>query len=179
MIAPGGHKAGTMDDGEAQSECALAARTIAGNDMNTLAPWLRFALGSAFFAGLTAILGKLGVADLNSNLATLIRTVVIFFVTAGIVSMRNEWSMPQGIAVRPLVFLVLSGIATGLSWLCYYRALQIAPASLVAPIDKLSVVFAIGLGVIVLGEPLTWRLGLGGALIVLGALVIATEPITH
>jgi transporter family protein len=142
--------------------------------MNALSPWLLFALGSAFFAGLTAILGKLGVAGLNSNLATLIRTVVIFFVTAGIVSIRDEWSMPRDIAARPLAFLVLSGVATGLSWLCYYRALQLAPASLVAPIDKLSVAFAIVLGVTVLGEPMTWRLGLGGALVVAGALVIAT-----
>jgi transporter family protein len=138
------------------------------------APWLLFALGSAFFAGLTAILGKLGVAGMNSNLATLIRTVVIFFVTAGIVSLRSEWSMPREMAARPLTFLVLSGVATGLSWLCYYRALQLAPASLVAPIDKLSVAFAIVLGVIVLGEPLTWQVGLGGLLIVAGALLIAT-----
>ena len=142
--------------------------------MKTLAPWLLFSLGSAFFAGLTAILGKLGVAALNSNLATLIRTVVIFFVTAGIVSLRGEWTMPNGLAARPLTFLVLSGIATGLSWLCYYRALQLAPASLVAPIDKLSVAFAIVLGIVVLGEPLTWRVALGGLLVASGALVIAT-----
>lgn len=139
-----------------------------------VAPWLLFALGSAFFAGLTAILGKLGVAGLNSNLATLIRTVVIFVVTAGIVSLRGEWSMPRELAARPVTFLVLSGVATGLSWLCYYRALQLAPASLVAPIDKLSVAFAIVLGIVVLGEPLTWRVALGGVLIVGGALVIAT-----
>jgi transporter family protein len=137
-------------------------------------PWLPFALGSAFFAGLTAILGKLGVAGLNSNLATLIRTVVILFVTAAIVSLREEWSLPAAMPVKPMTFLVLSGIATGLSWLCYYRALQLAPASLVAPIDKLSVAFAIVLGVTVLGEPLTWRVGVGGALVVAGALVIAT-----
>ena len=142
--------------------------------MSTFAPWLAFALGSAFFAGLTAILGKIGVAGLNSNLATLIRTVVIFAVTAGIVTLRDEWQMPRAIATRPVTFLVLSGVATGLSWLCYFRALQLAPASLVAPIDKLSVVFAIVLGVVVLGEPLTWRVAAGGALIVAGALVIAT-----
>jgi transporter family protein len=142
--------------------------------MKSLPLWLLFALGSAFFAGLTAILGKLGVAGLNSNLATLIRTVVVFAVTAAIVSLRNEWEMPREAAARPLTFLVLSGIATGLSWLCYYRALQLAPASLVAPIDKLSVVFAIALGVLVLGEPLTWRLAAGAGLIVAGALVIAT-----
>lgn len=140
-----------------------------------VAPWLLFALGSAFFAGLTAILGKLGVQGLNSNLATLIRTVVIFFVTAGIVSMRGEWSMPKDLAAKPVTFLALSGVATGLSWLCYYRALQLAPASLVAPIDKLSVAFAIVLGIAVLGEPLTWRVATGGILIVAGALVIATS----
>jgi len=137
------------------------------------ATWLLFALGSAFFAGLTAILGKLGVAGMNSNLATLIRTVVILFVTAAIVSLRREWSMPKDVPAAPLAFLVLSGVATGLSWLCYYRALQLAPASLVAPIDKLSVAFAIVLGIVVLGEPLTWSVALGGALIVAGALVIA------
>lgn len=143
--------------------------------MKTLAPWLLFSLGSAFFAGLTAILGKLGVEGLNSNLATLIRTVVILFVTAGIVSLRHEWTMPAAVAAWPLTFIVLSGVATGLSWLCYYRALQLAPASLVAPIDKLSVAFAIVLGVTVLGEPLTWRVALGGVLVTSGALVIATS----
>lgn len=136
--------------------------------------WLLFALGSAFFAGLTAILGKVGVEGLNSNLATLIRTVVIFTVTAALVSFRKEWVAPASLAAKPVTFLVLSGIATGLSWLCYYRALQLAPASLVAPIDKLSVAFAIALGVTVLGEPLTWQVAVGGALIVAGALVIAT-----
>lgn len=141
----------------------------------SLAPWLLFPLGSAFFAGLTAILGKLGIAQLNSNLATLIRTVVIIMVTTAIVSMRHEWVLPRGIAARPVMFLVLSGVATGLSWLRYYRALQLAPASRVAPIDKLSVAFASVLGVAVLGEPLTWRIGLGGALVVAGALVIATS----
>ena len=143
--------------------------------MKALPAWLLFSIGSAFFAGLTAILGKLGVAGLNSNLATLIRTVVIFVVTAAIVSMRSEWTWPETTSTKPVAFLVLSGIATGLSWLCYYRALQLAPASLVAPVDKLSVVFAIVLGVAVLGEPLTWRLALGVLLIVGGVLVIATS----
>lgn len=143
--------------------------------MKPIPTWLLFSLGSAFFAGLTAILGKVGVAGLNSNLATLIRTVVILLVTAGIVSWRSEWTLPGSIALKPVAFLILSGVATGLSWLCYYRALQLAPASLVAPIDKLSVAFAILLGVLVLGEAFTWRVGLGGALIVAGALVIATS----
>jgi transporter family protein len=135
--------------------------------------WKLFAFASAFFAGLTAILGKLGVAGLNSNLATLIRTVVIIVLTAAIVTMRNEWSWPRDTSMRPVIFLLLSGIATGLSWLFYYRALQMAPASMVAPIDKLSVVFAIVLGVVVLGEPLSWKVGLGGGLVTIGALVLA------
>lgn len=135
--------------------------------------WKIFALGSAFFAGLTAIFGKLGVEGLNSNLATLIRTVVIFVITAIIVSWRSEWQLPQTLRPQSVVFLVLSGIATGLSWLLYYRALQMAPASQVAPIDKLSVAFAIVLGVLFLGEALTLRLALGGTLVVVGALVLA------
>jgi len=131
------------------------------------------AIGSAFLAGLTAILGKLGVEGLNSNLATFIRTVVILFVVMAIISMRNEWQLPQHIAVKPVIFLILSGIATGLSWLCYYRALQLAPASWVAPIDKLSVVIAIILGVTVLGEPISAKLLIGAGLILSGVLVLA------
>ena len=134
--------------------------------------WQIFAVASAFFAGLTAIFGKLGVEDLNSNLATLIRTVVIFFVTAAIVTWRREWVWTRGVELRPVLFLLLSGLATGFSWLFYYRALQMAPASLVAPIDKLSVVFAIALALLFLGEPLTPRLAAGGALVVVGVLVL-------
>jgi len=136
------------------------------------AGWKYFALGSAFFAGLTAILGKLGVEGMNSNLATWIRTVVILVFTAGIISYRNEWQWPKLNGVSPVLFLVASGIATGLSWLCYYRALQMAPASMVAPIDKLSVAVAIALGVIFLGEKLTPQLLAGGGLIVAGAIVL-------
>ncbi|RDE89799.1 EamA family transporter [Aggregatibacter aphrophilus] len=135
--------------------------------------WVWFAIGSAFFAGLTAILGKLGVEGLNSNLATFIRTVVILFVVMAIISMRNEWQLPQHIVAKPVIFLILSGIATGLSWLCYYRALQLAPASWVAPIDKLSVVIAIILGVTVLGEPISAKLLIGAGLILSGVLVLA------
>jgi bacterial/archaeal transporter family protein len=140
--------------------------------MNAMASWVWFALGSAFFAALTALFGKLGVTGLNSNMATLIRTVVILFVTAAIVSLRAEWQRPGGISARSWLFLVLSGIATGLSWLCYYRALQLGPVSKVAPIDKLSVAIAIVLSVLALGEPLTWQVALGGALIVAGSIVI-------
>ena len=141
--------------------------------MAYLSSWQAFALGSAFFAGLTAILGKLGVEGLNSNLATLIRTVVIAMVTMAIVTARNEWSWPKDSNLRSIGFLIASGVATGLSWLLYYRALQMAPASLVAPIDKLSVVFAIFLAIVFLGEAFTVKLAIGGTLITIGVLVLA------
>jgi bacterial/archaeal transporter family protein len=141
--------------------------------MNPRESWLLFALGSAFFAALTALFGKLGVAGINSNLATFIRTIVILLVTAGILSLRHEWARPAGLPISSWIFLVLSGIATGLSWLCYYRALQLGPVSKVAPIDKLSVAIAIVLGVVLLGEQLSWPLVIGGGLIVAGAVVIA------
>ena len=140
--------------------------------MNLRESWLLFALGSAFFAALTAIFGKLGVAGINSNLATFIRTVVILAVTAGVLSLRQEWTKPSGLPLSSWLFLVLSGIATGLSWLCYYRALQLGPVSRVAPIDKLSVVFAILLGVLFVGESLTWPIAIGGGLIVAGSIVM-------
>lgn len=134
--------------------------------------WVMFALASAGFAALTAIFGKLGVVGLNSNLATLIRTVVILGVIAGIISLRGEWQAPGQIGARSWLFLVLSGIATGLSWLCYYRALQLGPVSRVAPLDKLSVALTIVLSVVVLGEPLTWPVAIGGGMIVAGSLVM-------
>ncbi len=137
--------------------------------------WQLFALSSAGFAALTAILGKVGVSEVNSNLATLIRTVVILFVTAGIVSLRGEWEPFGKLSRFGVGTLFLSGIATGLSWLCYYKALQMAPASLVAPVDKLSVVLVIVLAVLVLGEPLTWRVAVGGGLVLIGVLVL-TRP---
>src|ERR1700735_5412425 len=132
--------------------------------------WLLFALGSAFFAALTALFGKLGVAGINSNLATFIRTIVILLVTAGILSLRHEWARPTGLPTSSWIFLVLSGIATGLSWLCYYRALQLGPVSKVAPIDKLSVAIAIVLALIFLGEKPSLSLLIGGRLIVGGGM---------
>jgi transporter family protein len=140
--------------------------------MKLFPPWVLFALGSAFFASLTALFGKLGVTGLNSNVATLIRTIVILFVTVGIISLREEWQRPASITASSWCFLILSGIATGLSWLCYYRALQLGPVTKVAPIDKLSVAFAILLGVLFIGEKLTWPIALGGSLIVAGSVVI-------
>lgn len=142
--------------------------------MRMIHGWVLFALGSAFFAGVTAILGKIGVTGINSNLATLIRTIVILLFTAVLVAARSEWQSIVSISTRALVFLVLSGLATGASWLCYYRALQLAPASRVAPIDKLSVVIAIVLGLLVLKEPVSTKLIIGGTLIVAGTVIIAT-----
>jgi transporter family protein len=141
--------------------------------VNLRESWLLFALGSAFFAALTALFGKLGVAGINSNLATFIRTIVILLVTAGILSLRSEWVRPSGLPWHSWVFLVLSGVATGLSWLCYYRALQLGPVSKVAPIDKLSVALVIVFGVVFLAERPGWPVLLGGGLILAGALVIA------
>jgi transporter family protein len=131
--------------------------------MKQIPAWVLFALGSAFFAGLTALFGKLGVAGVNSNYATFIRTIVILVVTAGIISMRNEWQRPETVTPNTWLFLVLSGIATGLSWLCYYRALQLGPVSKVAPIV---------LGILFVGEKLTWPVALGGSLILAGSAVI-------
>ena len=141
--------------------------------MNLRESWLLFALGSAFFAALTALFGKIGVAGINSNLATFIRTIVILRVTAGILSLRGEWARPANLSPHAWLFLVLSGIATGLSWLCYYRALQLGPVSKVAPIDKLSVAMVIVLGFLVLGEKPTLPVLVGGGLILAGAIVIA------
>jgi len=140
--------------------------------MNVNSNWIWFALGSAFFAALTALFGKLGVAGINSNVATLIRTVVIFAVSAGIITLRGEWQKPAAIGAASWLYLILSGVATGLSWLCYYRALQLGPVSKVAPIDKLSVALAIVFGVVFIGETLTWPVVLGGVLIVAGSIVI-------
>lgn len=134
--------------------------------------WILFALGSALFAGLTAFFGKIGVAEINSNWATFIRTIVILGMTAAILTLRSEWRPAAPISANTWIYLVLSGIATGLSWLCYYRALQLGPVSKVAPLDKLSVVFAIVLGIIFLKESLTWPAVLGGALIVAGSIAM-------
>jgi transporter family protein len=135
--------------------------------------WRVFALGSAFFAALTAIFGKIGVSEINSDLATFYRTLVILAVSAVLVSARQEWQAPGAVSAKGLVFLVLSGIATGFSWLCYFRALQMAPASRVAPIDKFSVVLVVLFAVLLLGERLTWKIGLGSVLIAGGVILTA------
>ena len=134
--------------------------------------WFHWALLSALFAGLTAVLAKVGVRDIDSNLATAIRTVVILLF-AWSIALATKSQPLAAIPPRAWLFLVLSGLATGLSWLCYFRALQLGEASRVAPVDKLSVVFAIAFAAIFLREPLTWQHWVGGALIVGGSLVIA------
>lgn len=140
--------------------------------MLNLADWRYFALASAFFAALTAVLGKVGVAGINSNFATFLRTTVILVVTAAIVSFRKEWQPWDSLNNRAVLFLVLSGLATGASWLCYYRALQLGPVSKVAVVDKFSLVMAILLAVLFLGEQLTWKIVWGGLLVTAGTLVM-------
>lgn len=135
--------------------------------------WLPPALGSAFFAALTAVFGKAAVADLDPDLATLLRTVVIVALTAGIVTCRGAWTRPSALSARGALFIVLSGVATGLSWLFYYRALRAGPASRVAPVDKLSLLFAMALAAAFLGETISWRAALGGALMAAGAALVA------
>jgi bacterial/archaeal transporter family protein len=135
--------------------------------------WKIFALGSALFAALTAIFGKIGVSEINSNMATFVRTIVILVVTALLLTGKNEWQRIDQMSLRGVLFLILSGIATGLSWLCYYRALQLGPVSKVATIDKLSVILVILFAVLFLGEDLTWKTGLGAGLIG-GGIVLMT-----
>ena len=137
--------------------------------------WLVWSLLSAFFAGLTAVLAKIGVAGVNSNLATAIRTSVVLIFTWGIVFATTKPSALLDFPKRVWLFLALSGVATGLSWLCYFRALQLGEVSRVAPVDKLSVVFAIAFSAIILKERLSFQHAVGGALIVAGALVLAWQ----
>ena len=135
--------------------------------------WLILAVLSAVFAALTTIFAKIGVRDVPSNLATAIRTVVILLLAWGIVTATGEIAALRTVTQRTLLFLILSGIATGLSWICYFAALQQGPASVVAPIDKTSLAMVIVLAALFLGEPLTWKTALGGGLVVLGAIVAA------
>ena len=134
--------------------------------------WFAWALLSAFFAGLTAVLAKVGVQQIDSNLATAIRTVVIL-IFAWSIAFATKNQTFSAIGKRTWIFLILSGIATSLSWLCYFRALQLGEASQVAPVDKLSVVIAIVLAAIFLHERVTWHHWLGGVLIFMGAVVLA------
>ncbi len=135
--------------------------------------WLGWALLSAVFAAATALLAKVGIKGIDSNLATAIRTTVVLVFTWAIAIGLEKHQGLGDISRRSWLFLVLSGMATGLSWLCYFRALQLGPASSVAPVDKLSVVLVILFAWLFLGETLTPMKTLGGALITAGAIVIA------
>lgn len=133
--------------------------------------WIYYALLSAAAAGATAILAKLGVQGVPSNLATAIRTLVVLVFAWGIVFARGEAVGLRDLKGRALAFLLLSGVATGLSWLAYFKALQLAPASRVAPIDKLSLPMTVALAWLTLGEPISLRLGIGIGLMVAGAVL--------
>ncbi|HJC04913.1 MAG TPA: EamA family transporter [Candidatus Enterocloster excrementipullorum] len=135
--------------------------------------WALFALGSAVFAALTSILAKMGIEGVNSNLATAIRTVVVVLMAWGMVFLTGAQSGLSGIGKKSWLFLILSGLATGASWLCYYRALQIGEASKVVPIDKLSVVITLVLAFVFLHETFTVRSAVGAVLITAGTLLMA------
>jgi bacterial/archaeal transporter family protein len=134
--------------------------------------WWFFALLSAFFAALTTIFAKVGVENIDSNLATAIRTVVILAIAWGIVWANGGLPELFAISSKTLLFLVLSGVATGLSWLCYFKALQIGNASLVAPVDKSGLILVLLLSVLFLGEPLTLKVVAGTVLVLAGTLVL-------
>src|SRR3954469_2922006 len=140
---------------------------------SALTSWQLWALLSAAFAALTAIFAKIGIENVNSDLATLIRTVVIVPVLGAILVATGQWQPLGSISGRTYLFLVLSGLATGGSWVCYFRALKIGQAAQVAPIDKLSVVLVAIFGVVFLGERLTAPNWLGVALIAAGAVLVA------
>jgi transporter family protein len=140
-----------------------------------LASWQFWALLSATFAALTAIFAKVGVETVNSDFATFVRTIVILLVLAAILVATGQWQSPASVSRRTYVFLVLSGLATGASWICYFRALKLGDAARVAPIDKLSVVLVALFGAVFLSEKLSLANWLGIALIAVGAVLVAVK----
>lgn len=134
--------------------------------------WAIFALLSAVFAALTSIFAKIGIENVNSNLATAIRTVVVLVMAWSIVLMTGKLNQLPDISSKSWIFLILSGLATGLSWLCYFYALQIGEASKVVPVDKFSVVITMVMAFFILGETVTVKTIIGGILITLGTLVL-------
>ena len=138
-----------------------------------LTSWQVWALGSAVFAALTAIFAKIGIDNVNSDFATLLRTIVVLVSLALILYATGQYQSLSSISARSYLFLLLSGLATGASWLCYFRALKVGPASLVAPVDKLSVVFVAVISVLLLGEKLDLRQWGGIGLITAGVVMLA------
>lgn len=134
--------------------------------------WLIFALGSAIFAALTSILAKIGIDGVNSNLATAIRTIVVVIMAWGMVFLTNTQNGISLISRRSWIFLILSGLATGASWLCYYKAIQLGEVSKVVPIDKLSVIFTLVLAFVFLHEQFTTKSFIGCLLIGIGTLIM-------
>lgn len=137
--------------------------------------WWVYAILSAFFASLTAIFAKIGITGVNSNLATAIRSVIILLVAWGIVLARSEYKGIPALSRHNLIYLVVSGLATGLSWIFYFKALQIGKVTQVAPVDKLSIALTIVLSVIFLGESLTLKTAIGALLIIIGTVVLIFE----
>ena len=137
--------------------------------------WQLWAVLSAIFAALTAIFAKVGVEGINSDLATLIRTVIVLITLSAILFATGQFTQSGPISGKTWLFLLLSGLGTGASWICYFRALKLGPATLVAPIDKLSVVLVALFGVVFLGERPSWNGWLGIALIAAGAILIAVK----
>ena len=137
--------------------------------------WILFALLAAFFAALTTILAKLGVQGISSNLATAVRTVVILVIAWGWVAVTGEIGDLRTISGSTLAFLIFSGVATGLSWLFYFRALQSGPTTAVAAIDKSSLALVLILSVLILHEPFTWKTAIGVGLILGGTLVVTLK----
>lgn len=135
--------------------------------------WILYAAGSAFFASLTAILGKIGISGVESNLGTAIRTAVVLVMAWILVLAEGKWKEVRKISKNEMIFVCLSGIATGASWLCYYRALQDGPASVVAPVDKLSVLVTVLFSYVVFGEKLSRKAGTGLALLTAGTVAMA------
>ena len=134
--------------------------------------WKLYALLSALFAAATAILAKVGIKGISGNMATAIRTIVVLFMAWGIVLLSGELGNVKEISKRNLIFLIASGLATGLSWIFYFKALETGPVSKVAPIDKLSIVFVILFSLVLLKEPFDLKLIIGAALIVAGTFVL-------
>ena len=141
--------------------------------MSLFSSWQTWALLSAVFAALTAIFAKVGVENVNSDLATFIRTIVVIVALGCLLAATGQFQAPGTISSRSYLFLVLSGLGTGASWLCYFRALKLGDAAKVAPIDKLSVVLVAVFGVMFLGERLSMPNWLGVALIAVGAILVA------
>ena len=137
--------------------------------------WWFYALVSAVAASATAILAKIGVKDVPSNLATAFRTAVVLVFAWGVVFATKQHHALRELKAPSVLFLVLSGVATGISWLAYFKALQMAPASRVAPIDKVSLAFTIILAGVLLGERITWKVGVGTALVIAGALLTTSK----